>query len=236
MKQPIVISDFMEPEHADTLFENVLDLPDDQFDTLDNPFEHKRILCHKLQLPAHLEYAFNILNWQVSRAQDLCGKLVQPEKDRYYWGIHEFQCGDFLRAHLDANTHPYSGLAKEATALLYLSKNWDSSYGGALEFYHENKPWLSIQPKHGSLVLFECSEDSWHGVSPCVFAPPNAVRIVLTVSFMYPEPRRPQRKKALFWSLNNDEAAIAALRTDPERCEEVYRMGQPEVTNVGVGG
>lgn len=63
---------------------------------------------------------------------------------------------------------------KVITFLLYLNDNWQADQGGNLrilnnahdieDFAHE------VQPKAGTLVVFECSENAWHGHLPFVGA------------------------------------------------------------------
>ena len=56
--------------------------------------------------------------------------------------------------------------------LLYMSEDWVSEYGGHLELYGGDRDTpnyseiKSIEPTFNRLVLFECTDRSWHAVQP----------------------------------------------------------------------
>ena len=63
--------------------------------------------------------------------------------------------GDYLRMHLDADRHPLTGLERRANAILFLT----GDCGGPLILGES-----PVQPTPGRLVLFETTDESWHGV------------------------------------------------------------------------
>lgn len=80
-------------------------------------------------------------------------------------GLNESFRGDYLDIHVDGNYHDASGLHRRANAILYLSDDWDSSWGGNFQVYSETgEEFISeIVPTPNKLVFFETSDISYHG-------------------------------------------------------------------------
>jgi hypothetical protein len=79
--------------------------------------------------------------------------------DVYGGGMHLSGPGARLDLHTDFNRHPATGWRRRANLLIYLNHGWQEGWGGVLELDHKAK----VLPEFGTLVLFECSERSWHG-------------------------------------------------------------------------
>lgn len=79
--------------------------------------------------------------------------------DVYGGGMHMSGPGARLDVHRDFNRHPATGWRRRANLLLYLNEGWRPEWGGVLELDHTER----ILPTFGTMVIFECSERSWHG-------------------------------------------------------------------------
>ena len=73
-------------------------------------------------------------------------------------GMHQSGPGAHLDVHVDFDRHPETLWRRKVNALLYLNRDWDESWGGCLELGGQK-----ITPEFGRLVVFECSDHSWHG-------------------------------------------------------------------------
>lgn len=74
-------------------------------------------------------------------------------------GQHLSGPGAHLDVHCDFNAHPSTGWRRRANLLVYVNEGWQEEWGGCLELDHS----VTIVPEFAKLVLFECSERSWHG-------------------------------------------------------------------------
>jgi hypothetical protein len=82
--------------------------------------------------------------------------------DTYGGGYHLSGPGARLDCHRDFSSHPVTGARRRANILLFLNRGWDPAWGGCLELGQGDGK-VTIEPEFGRLVIFECSERSWHG-------------------------------------------------------------------------
>jgi hypothetical protein len=80
-------------------------------------------------------------------------------------GFHEISRGGKLGVHADFRIHRKLHLVRRLNLLLYLNKDWDDSYGGALELWDKKMvaSVCSIAPVSNRCVIFNTEIDSFHG-------------------------------------------------------------------------
>jgi Rps23 Pro-64 3,4-dihydroxylase Tpa1-like proline 4-hydroxylase len=85
--------------------------------------------------------------------------------DRLGYGLSQGGHGSFLDIHIDYNIHPISKLQRKLNFLLFLNPVWEENWGGLLELWdnRSKKPGQRIAPLFNRVVIFECSEISYHG-------------------------------------------------------------------------
>lgn len=75
-------------------------------------------------------------------------------------GLHETGEGGKLGMHVDFNYHP-DGRVRRVNLLTYLNDEWDCAWGGCLLLGEDRD--IAVKPVFNRTVLFECSNESWHG-------------------------------------------------------------------------
>ena len=93
-------------------------------------------------------------------------------------GLHEIQPGGLLGVHADFNVHPRLKLYRRLNLLVYLNRDWDERWGGALELWdREGRHSVrSIAPLFNRTVLFDTTNFSYHGHPHPLACPPDRAR------------------------------------------------------------
>lgn len=93
-------------------------------------------------------------------------------------GLHEIRQGGLLGVHADFNIHPLLKLYRRLNLLIYLNKDWQESWGGALELWDRSgqRSVRTIQPVFNRAVLFDTSNFSYHGHPHPLACPPERTR------------------------------------------------------------
>jgi 2OG-Fe(II) oxygenase superfamily len=93
---------------------------------------------------------------------------LQGDPTLYGGGTHENLNGQTLDVHVDFNFQIGEGFHRRANLLLYLNKEWDPAWGGAIELHsNPRRPDLDEFEQFNVIfnraVIFETNEYSWHG-------------------------------------------------------------------------
>jgi len=168
----LVLDDFFEAEFAESL---VAQFPAFDVEKAINENGEIGAKCVHEDLPrlgsAYLaldEYiqSREFLGW-LERATGIDELVYDP--DYFGGGTHENRHGQDLDPHVDFNKHPKTGLHRRLNLIIYLNREWQDDWGGAIEFHKD--PRLApdqneityVQPRFNRAVLFETTHWSWHG-------------------------------------------------------------------------
>ena len=106
-------------------------------------------------------------------------------------GWHMHGTGGNLNIHKDYSIHPKLGLQRKLNLIVYISKDWNPDWGGALEFWsHDhgnNKPLRlekSIECVYNRAVLFDTTQNSWHGLPNPLTCPNDKYRKSLAMYYL----------------------------------------------------
>lgn len=91
--------------------------------------------------------------------------------DPHYFGggTHENRHGQDLDPHVDFNKHPVTQNYRRLNLIVYLNREWDDAWGGAIEFHKdprlppEQNEIKYVSPAFNRCVIFETTHWSWHG-------------------------------------------------------------------------
>jgi Rps23 Pro-64 3,4-dihydroxylase Tpa1-like proline 4-hydroxylase len=118
------------------------------------------------------------------------------DADYFGGGTHENLHGQELDAHVDFNVLPERQWHRRLNAIIYLNKDWQADWGGALELHSD--PWSpdkntvkSVVPLFNRCVIFETSERSWHAFNRIVLPSDEQQRSRKSVALYYYTADRP---------------------------------------------
>lgn len=229
---------FLDVNFANILQNEILNIPDSEWDRYNNPFEQKYTLRDKYNFPPNLTLLFEELQSEdfISKLSILCGYKLFLDDTRNFWGVHKYDSGDKLDIHTDAGLHPINKLKKQLTLGIYLSSNWKKEYGCELEIWKGDKNSISekidsIEPYFNRLIIFTCNDYSWHGNPIPVESLDNITkRIFVTISYLSENFTDDNKKvKAYFVPRPTDpidleKDKLRLLRSDPDKYKHVYNL------------
>jgi hypothetical protein len=90
------------------------------------------------------------------------------DKTLFGGGTHDNLSGQGLDVHIDFNIDERNMLHRRINLLIYLNKEWQEAWGGAIELHSDpHNPTVddvaSFLPLFNRAVIFETNEYSWHG-------------------------------------------------------------------------
>ena len=149
------------------------------------------------------------------------------------WHIHK--TGGKLNMHLDYSIHPKLNLQRKLNLIIYLNSKWKEKWGGSLGFW-ENKSSKnpgklikSIVPKFNRAVIFDTTQNSWHGLAEPVRCPKKQFRKSLAIYYLCKKQKNAQKRgKALFSPLETQKKdkkiiKLIKLRSSSKTAQKVYR-------------
>ncbi len=133
--------------------------------------------------------------------------------DPYLWGAgyHQVLRGGKLAIHADFNIHPQTKMYRRLNVLVYLNENWNEEWGGHVELWDKDMRHCvqKIAPLLGRMVVFNTTEDSYHGHPDPLTCPDDRVRKSLALyyySWEYPQ----EGKHSTLWQKRpQDDEAVA---------------------------
>jgi len=237
----VVIDNFFIPEIADKLSDEFPDYTNDGLMSgkYDSPLENKKTLNYWDKFPP-CTYRTLMSFGEESFMENI--KFLIKRDDVYFdyglngGGWHMHGKGGNNNVHLDYNMHPKLHMQRKLNIIVYLTKDWDTSWGGGLELWsHDEK---NNSPKEriktidnlfNRAVIFDTTQNSWHGLPKHIDCPEGAVRKSLAVYYVCPAAAQTEkREKALFSpreEQKNDPAIaeLIAKRANTKTAEQAYR-------------
>jgi hypothetical protein len=100
-------------------------------------------------------------------------------------GLHQIERDGFLKVHADFNWQPKLRLDRRLNAIAYLNRDWQESYGGALELWDRNMTHAErkVLPVFNRFVVFATTDYSYHGHPEPLTCPPDRTRRSLALYY-----------------------------------------------------
>jgi Rps23 Pro-64 3,4-dihydroxylase Tpa1-like proline 4-hydroxylase len=205
----LVIDNFFEPDLAEKLSNEFISYNDEHWFYYDNPIENKKTLSDWTRFPKHVYQAFTQFcsTEFVQKLQTMTDiPKLYPDYGLHGGGFHMHGRGGKLNIHKDYSLHPKLGKQRKLNIIVYLTKDWDPSWGGGLELWsHDDE---TDQPKekvklidcvYNRAILFDTTQNSWHGLPDEIQCPENVFRKSLAMYYLTdPETNVDPRQRALF--------------------------------------
>lgn len=226
----VVIENFLKLDIAEGLYDAFPKVTDDQkWIIYNNPIEKKYALTDFSNLPIYRDL-FAIL--QTEQFVDLMKRIsdigdLEADPHLHGAGLHQHISGGKLDMHLDYSIHPVSGRERRVNLIIYLSKDWNDYYNGAIEFWDQEftRCERKIFPSFNKAVLFRTSDMSYHGLPTPIRCPETNSRKSIAIYYVS-EPRSDLSKIRY-------KAQFRALPNQPynDKLEQLYRIREKRSLN-----
>ena len=172
-----------------------------------NPLEVKKASNHWNKFPKITYQVFSYLcsSTFVSIVSDITkNKNVIADIGLHGGGWHSHTTNGKLNIHLDYSIHPKLNLERHYNLIVYMTPDWNNQWGGGLELWSgdsDSPKELAkvIENKFNRAVLFDTTENSWHGLPKELNCPPGTFRQSLAVYYVSPVSKNADpRQRALF--------------------------------------
>lgn len=189
----VEIGDFFAPATASRLVEEFPRLDAPLWAEYDNPIEVKKTCNHWDRFPPTTYAVFHYLNSAafVSQVAAMVGCELFPDPGLHGGGWHTHGRGGKLNVHLDYSIHPKLGFERRVNLIVYLSPGWNDAWGGALGLWgHDraaNGPGALVKQvrcRFNHAILFDTSQNSWHGLPEPLTCPAGVTRNSLAVYYV----------------------------------------------------
>lgn len=204
-----VIDNFFHRKVALQLENEFPNFNSDKWHKYNNAIEVKKVCNNWNVFPKVTYQAFSYLN--STDFLNLLRSVIFKNKKLYSdiglngggWHIHKQ--GGKLNTHLDYSLHPKLGLQRKLNIIIYLNSNWKEEWDGNLGLWSNEsskKPGKlakQIVPKFNRAILFDTTQNSWHGLPNPLKCPKNEFRKSIAVYYLCEPPSKiDKRGKALF--------------------------------------
>ena len=223
----VVIDNFLKPDIAEAIEREFPSYDDEVWAYYDNAIENKKTLNHWDRFKSTTYQTFSYLNSQefLKLISELTGlKEVYADVGLNGGGLHIHKRDGKLNIHLDYSLHPKLKLERRLNIILYVTKEWDSSWGGGLQLWTHNEETNQpkecakiVEVKFNRAVIFDTTQNSWHGLPEKLGCPEGKYRKSLAAYYLStPRLITSERGKALF-------APYEDQKDDPEILELIEK-------------
>jgi Rps23 Pro-64 3,4-dihydroxylase Tpa1-like proline 4-hydroxylase len=218
-----VIDEFFETDAAHALSQEFPPYHSDDWFVYNNQIEHKKALNNWEKFPKATYQAFTLLQSPVltDALADALGEKIYVDHGLNGGGWHIHGTGGNLNPHLDYSIHPKMDLERVLNIIVYLSPELRVEHGGHLGLWaHDEqkkapgKLVKEVEPRFNRAILFNTTQNSWHGMSRKLSVPDGIYRKSLAIYYMrQPAAGADKRGRALFAPREEQEGDEAVLET-----------------------
>ena len=234
----IVLDDFLTQETAASIVKEFPSFDDSVWYVYENAIEVKKAMNNWDRFGPKIYNLLWFLNSPsfIKDLEHLTACKLYPDFGLNGGGLHSHRSGGKLNTHLDYSIHPKLKLERRLNLIIYITPDWQADWGGDLGLWEhdekENKPsklLSKIAPMFNRAVLFDTTQNSWHGLPDLIQCPPNITRNSLAIYYLCdPRPAAVDRNRALFAphkEQENDPEVLELIRkrSDFTKSQSIYR-------------
>ena len=223
-----VIDNFLDIKRAKNISQEFPDYNSPAWFQYNNPLEIKSTCNNWYYFGSETYKTFAHLNSPefIQKLQDITGiKTLYPDIGLHGGGLHIHGTGGKLNVHLDYSIHPKLKLQRKLNLIIYLTEDWNAEWGGNLEFWSHNQAknrpenrMVTIDNTFNRAVLFDTTQNSWHGFPEPLTCPENTYRKSLAVYYLTEPPEgTDQRPRARYAPYKEQETNPEILKLIEER-------------------
>lgn len=223
-----VIDNFFDLKKAKELSQEFPDYDSDIWYCYNNPLENKKTCNSWYQFGPEIYRTLSFLNSEefISQLQKITGiEKLYPDIGLHGGGLHIHGPGGKLNVHLDYSIHPKLKLQRKLNLIVYLTEDWNTEWGGSLEFWSHNpetnrpkEKVVTIDNIFNRAILFDTTQNSWHGFPEPLTCPEHTYRKSLAVYYLTDPPEgTDQRPRALYAPYKEQETNLEILNLIEER-------------------
>lgn len=236
-----VIDNFFCNEYAEYLSGEFPGYESDKWFCYKNAIEDKKALNDWNAFPEKTYKAFFELQSTsfVNLLSEQIGKPLFVDHGLHGGGWHMHGTGGNLNPHFDYSIHPKAGLQRKLNIIVYLSKELQPNlHGGHLGLWEHdsvnNQPGKlikEVEPIFNRAVIFDTTQNSWHGMSRPLTQPVGIYRKSLAIYYLCePEKNASIAGRALFAPRENQKndkniEELIKLRSNVNTSHLAYKKG-----------
>jgi Rps23 Pro-64 3,4-dihydroxylase Tpa1-like proline 4-hydroxylase len=228
-----VIDNFLPEKHAIELSKEFYDFDSNFWFFYNNKIENKKTLNSWDKFPPKIYSMFMYFcsSEFVDILKSITGiKNLYPDYGLHGGGLHIHGNKGKLNIHKDYSIHPKVNLQRKLNLIFYLGEGWDPSWGGSLEFwshdFNKNTPKemvTSIPTIFNRAVLFDTTQNSWHGLPEEINCPSTFYRKSLAMYYLTDiDHNIENRNRALFVPTKEQENDLEIIKFIEQRSKLQY--------------
>lgn len=233
-----VVDGFFDLKTAKLLEKDFPSYDDPVWFEYNNPLEHKKALNDWNKFPTFTYSLFMMLNspQMIKLLEKYVGTVLFPDPGLHGGGWHIHGQGGNLNPHFDYSIHPKCRLQRKLNIIIYLSEKLNpEKHQGHLGLWSHNKKTnqprdliKEVAPLFNHAIIFDTTQNSWHGMSQKLKVPRGVYRKSLAVYYLTVPKNAKHNQRAVYApredQKNNKEVLeIIKLRADVSKSTKVYK-------------
>ena len=179
----LIIPDFLNKTFIDEIYTEYLQRSEDLSDWhfYNNPLEVKYAYDNINNCGKNIKKLFDLYASEecIQLFNNLTGNTkLEYDHTLHGCGLHLMPKNGRLSVHLDYEKHPIlENKQRKINIILYLNKEWDSSWNGSTELWDkELNSYIESPIVYNTAIVFQTNDISWHGVPKKINCPDNESR------------------------------------------------------------